>query len=209
MSENNCMGRRRFLSFIFPLVSVCFVLGSCSAPDITPVPTPAPEPESPGLQQWVADGVIYSEEYAGAEKYGDFEIRWRNDEQYIYIGIRVKTDGWVSVAFQPGTRMKDADMILGLVENNEPVIFDLFSTGDFGPHYSDEELGGTNDILEFDGSEDEEYTVIEFKRALNSGDAYDLDVLPGENKIIWAFGSSDDVTRKHFSRGYGQITIKS
>lgn len=202
----------------------CLVL---PIPQSEPTPEPAPKPEqasptpSNGLPtapnpaeteleptaRWLADGVIDVDEYLGEMAYGNFEIHWRSDEQNIYIGMKAKTSGWVSVAIQPGSRMKNADMVLGLVKNGETTVLDLFSTGDFGPHSPDDELGGTQNILEYGGSEDGEFTTIEFKRALNTGDEYDTAVLFGQNKIIWAYGLSDDITQKHSTRGYGEITL--
>jgi hypothetical protein len=172
-----------------------------------PTAPPPTEPEPEPTAKWLADGIIEVDEYLGEMAYGNFEIHWHSDEQYIYIGIRAKTNGWVSVALQPGSRMKDADMILGLVKNGETTVLDLFSKGDFGPHLPDDELGGANNILEFRGSEDDEITIIEFKRARNTGDDYDVAVSSGENKIIWAYSSSDDIMQKHTKRGYGEITI--
>ena len=84
----------------------------------------------------------------------------------------------------------------------------MFSTGDFGPHPPDTELGGTYDILDFGGGEEGGYTSIEFKRALNTGDKYDNALSRGVNKIIWSYGSEDDLKSKHINRGYGELTIQ-
>lgn len=194
---------------LISLMSLVF-LSSCqlpTSPEQEPTPAPALEPAPALIEEWNADGIIKVREYYGAENYDAFEIHWRSDEQNIYIAMKAKTSGWVSVAFQPGSRMKDADMVLGLVKNGETIIFDLFSTGDFGPHPPDDELGGTRNILEFGGSEDSEFTIIEFKRALDTGDKYDIPISSGQNKIIWAYGSSDNITQKHTKRGYGEITL--
>ena len=103
--------------------------------------------------------------------------------------------------------MKDADMIFGFVKDDIPVISDQFSTGNYGPHVPDTELGGTGDIIEFGGKEGDGYTTIEFKRALETIDSYDNELSKGINKIIWAYSSSDDLKQKHTSRGFGEINI--
>ncbi len=223
-----CANRNRIILFL-----VCvFLLGSsgliaCTRPvpappptpsptpppSTTPSPTPAPAP-TPGptstpplTEEWSADGIIKVREYHGSNNYGDYTIHWRSDEQYIYVGMTAKTDGWVAMALQPGSRMKDADMVFGFVSNGETAVFDLFSTGDFGPHPPDTELGGTNDILEFAGSEQTGFTTIEFKRKLISGDRYDNPLSKGTNKIIWSYGPVDDLSHKHTDRGYGVINL--
>lgn len=170
--------------------------------------TPTPMPTAPLVEEWSADGIIKVREYYDASPYGDYEIHWRSDEQYIYIGIGAKTNGWLAIAFQPGLRMKDADMVLGFVEDGEAIVYDLFSTGDFGPHLPDTELGGNHDILEFGGKEQGGYTIIEFKRALDTGDDYDNPLSEGVNKVIWAYGSQDELALKHIDRGYGEMNLQ-
>ena len=161
---------------------------------------PASEPAP-----WSADGVITDGEYTGVKSFGDYEIYWNGDEQYMYIGMRAKTSGWLALGIQPGTGMKDADMVMGVVSDGEATIYDLLCIGDYGPHSPDTELGGTNDILEFGGQEVDGYTVIEFKRLLDTGDQYDLPVYRGTNKIIWSYSLDEQSSKKHVSRGYGEI----
>ena len=98
-------------------------------------------------------------------------------------------------------------MVLGFVSDGETTVFDLFSTGDFGPHSLDTELGGTDDILEFGGSEDNGFTTIEFKRLLDTGDSFDLPLSTGTHQIIWSYGTTDTVSQKHAVRGYGEIQL--
>jgi len=146
-------------------------------------------------------------EYLGEMSYGNYEIRWLSDDQYIYIGIRAKTTGWVALGIKPTSAMKDADMIFGFVKDGAITVSDQFSTGTYGPHSPDTELGGTNDILEFDGKEEGGYTTIEFKRRLSTGDEYDNEFTKGTVKIIWAFGPDDEIAKKHAVRGDGEISI--
>jgi hypothetical protein len=121
--------------------------------------------------------------------------------------MKAKTSGWVAMALQPGSKMKDADMVFAFVEDGKTVIFDLFNTGRFGPHPLDSELGGSEDIAEFGGREENGFTTIEFKRKLNTGDKYDHPFANGINKIIWAWDSNDTFSLKHSKRGYGEIDI--
>jgi hypothetical protein len=164
----------------------------------SPSQTPAP---------WQADGVLGDDEYLGEMSYGDFEVRWTSDEQNVYFGIKARTEGWVSIGLKPSSGMKDADIILGMVSEGQAVIYDYFSTGEFGPHLPDTELGGSYDIIEFGGSETGGITTIEFSRALVTGDSYDHDLAEGTIQIIWAYGSADETDQRHTSRGSGEITL--
>ena len=121
--------------------------------------------------------------------------------------MRARASGFVAVGIQPGSRMKNADMVFGFVKDGEVSIFDMFSTGDFGPHPLDTELGGTDDIADFGGKEDGGFTTIEFKRRLITGDEYDNPLSAGKNKIIWSYGSTDSPTLRHSQRGYGELTL--
>jgi hypothetical protein len=175
--------------------------------DVTTPPAGTPSPTPPLTTEWVPDGAIGASEYSGEETYGNYELYWRSDAQHIFVGIKVKTDGWVAVGIQPGSRMKNADMIFGFVEDGQTTVLDLFSTGDFGPHPPDAQLGGTNDIIDFGGKEEGEYTIIEFSRALVTDDEYDNPLSSGANKIIWSYGSSDEFDRQHSTRGYGELDL--
>ena len=98
-------------------------------------------------------------------------------------------------------------MIFGFVKDGKVEVYDLYSTGNFGPHSLDTELGGTDDILNYNGKEEGGFTTIEFKRSLGTGDQYDIPIQKGVNKIIWAYGSNDSLMVKHSTRGYGEINL--
>jgi hypothetical protein len=70
------------------------------------------------------------------------------------------------------------------------------------------ERNGTFDILDYDGSETNTHTLIEFSRKLSTGDQND-NVIPntGSLDIIWSLGPSDTFTPRHDERGSGTITV--
>jgi hypothetical protein len=210
---------------VLVLVALVLVVGLVAAcppatgDPVTPPPAddppaddpPADDPPSddpPGVE-WEADGVITPGEYTGVQIYGNYEIHWASDEEYIYVGMRAKIGGWVSVGFDatPGAGMADVDMVLGVVNGDEVTVSDEFGTGPT-THRPDTELGGTDDILEFGGVEQGGWTTIEFKRALDTGDPYDAVLTGGTITIIWAYSSSKSLTAYHSAnRGYGEITL--
>ena len=157
---------------------------------------------------FIADGVISDEEYSGYLKADDFEIYWANDIEHIFIAMAAPAEGFIAIGIQPNKMMKDADIILGYVDDISVNIYDMYSTGNFGPHPPDVELGGNDDILDFAGSQNNGFTIIEFQRLLSTGDNYDNDIVMGPNKIIWAYGRSDSPDGSHSKRGYGEIEIK-
>ncbi|MDG6225218.1 MAG: hypothetical protein QCI82_06865 [Candidatus Thermoplasmatota archaeon] len=161
------------------------------------------------------DGVIGGSEYEykATAADGDLEIHWRIEGENIRMAIRGRTTGWISIGLEPTTLMKDADMIIGWVDGSGAAhILDCFSQGNYGPHPPDTEIGGTDDILEFGGSQSGGWTVIEFTRKLVTGDRYDKPIDPqGVLKLIWALGDEDDHTSQHAAaqarRGYLEIDL--
>jgi hypothetical protein len=208
------------------ILSLTIIAGcsSSSAPGLSTNPAPASSASVPGSISipaqtsssastqtapsdvpWLPDGVITPGEYSGFKNYGAYTVHWRSDAQFVYLGIAAKTNGWVSLALQPGSRMKDSDMLLGFVKDAKTEVLDLFCTDNLGSHPEDKELGGSHDVISFGGKEQDGLTIIEIKRLLNTGDKYDLSIQKGVNKIIWAYGSGDNPALKHADRGYGEI----
>jgi hypothetical protein len=201
------MAHLRFIWISIVLLGVMLLgFSSCSNQTATQNSTSMSVVSKP-VESWVADGIIKDGEYSATAQYDNFQIFWRSDDQYAYISLRARTAGFVAVGLQPGARMKNSDIIFGYFKEGNTTLYDMFSTGDFGPHVPDVELGGTNNILEYGGSEDSSFTTIEFKRTLTTGDKYDIDFVKGKNKIIWSYGSGDETSKKHNNTGYGEIDL--
>ncbi|MHA1206696.1 MAG: DOMON domain-containing protein [Candidatus Hodarchaeales archaeon] len=159
------------------------------------------------------DGVITSGEYSYTQilSDGDFILHWRTEGTTISFGIEGNTNGWVTIGINPSFMMLDADMYFGWVTSNgSVVVIDAYATGPTGPHPADIDLGGTNDVLAYNGSENEQTTIIEFSRLLVTTDsAYD-NSLPqtGSIKMIWAIGASDSFDAPHVKRGSLQWNLE-
>jgi hypothetical protein len=187
----------------------------------TPVPTaetpattgdPSPEPTgTAGAVPWTPDGVIAEGEYPLSHELGGgaCTLYWRNDGEEFQMAMAADVTGWVAIGFEPTSRMKDADIVFGWVEDGTPRIVDMYATGETGPHPPDGELGGTEDIFEFGGSETGGTTVIEFSRKMDTGDSYDKAFEPGQTvAVIWGIADSDVPSFRHnMGRGSGQITF--
>jgi hypothetical protein len=133
-----------------------------------------------------------------------------NDEDALCAAIVSETSGWVAVGLDPETRMQGANFVLGYVADGATVIQDMFGNRPAGPdsHPADEQLGGTDDILAFGGSEQDGLTTIEFCIPLDSGDEYDKPLVSGTSyPIILAFGAGDDPNSYHSARGYAEISL--
>ncbi len=170
--------------------------------DTTPEPSLAPV--------WIADGVISEGEYTDAADFGRIRLWWRHDGEFLYFAMEGDTQGWVSVGIEPTRAMKDADYFFGFVVNGEAKLWDAFGVGTTGPtHPPDEEIGGANHILEFAGVETGNMTRFELKRQLDTGDAYDKALAPGNTyNIIVAIGDKDDYNGYHSVVRSGQMALR-
>ncbi|MBN1390759.1 MAG: hypothetical protein JXA22_08980 [Candidatus Thermoplasmatota archaeon] len=166
-----------------------------------------PEPEPTGEM----DGMIAANEYDDSQTFGGgmFEVYWKIFNNSIDLGLRAQTTGWLSIGFEPSRYMKDADMLFGWVDGSGiPHVLDTFSTGDYGPHPPDTQLGGTSDVSSYNGTESGGWTTIELKRALSTGDTYDKDIpTEGSINIIWGTGSTDNYEDTHTDRGSGTLLL--
>lgn len=157
------------------------------------------------------DGTIAEGEYGGqlAADGENFIFYWQLSGESVYLAIRARTSGWVSIGFEPSQVMADADMIFGWVNpDGSAGALDCYSTGLFGPHPPDEDLGGGQHISAFAGSERDGITSFELVRPLAAGDEYDKPLAAeGQIKIIWASADSDDYEAPHNRRGSFTITL--
>jgi len=187
-------------------------------PPVVPVPsappamTPAPVAITPVLPasgpRAAIDGIIYAGEYAHNTSAAGFEIHWTNDAHTLRVGLISPGTGYLAIGFDPVNRMAGANYILGAVTAGGVVTRDDFGTGPVA-HTPDVMSGGTNDILEAEGSEASGKTYFEFVIPLDSGDALDKALAPGStyNVLIAYHLTSDDFGAWHSRRGAGTIHL--
>jgi len=202
-------------TLILLILLISVILSGCIQPRNDPQVS-----EHLATEKWTADGAVGVNEYARSMTLfgpttsgysgGNLEIYWKNDAEFLYMALKGNTSGWLSVGFEPEEWMKNADMIIGLVENGKAIVQDEFSTGNYGPHASDTQLGGSDDILEYGGKEKNGQTIIEFKRKMNTGDKFDKAFVSGQKvSIIWAIADADVDRQKHnVAKGEGVLELQ-
>ena len=177
-------------------------------------PVLAPARESAGIslpwlapvpEVWRPDGVIGPREYYASRVVadGNMEIHYSSDGRYLYVGLKARTTGWVSICIEAGAGMQNASIVYGYVEDGVVKVIDSFGTSRM-THAPDTELGGADDIIAFGGQEKDGITVIEFQRAVNTGDKYDMPLVAGVQSIIWAYGATD---RPEMHSAQGRIEV--
>lgn len=130
----------------------------------------------------------------------EISFKWKVEGENLQIILSAPTEGWIAVGFNPSKVMKDADYKLAYVQGGNTVMQDHFGTGLFG-HKIDTDIGGSSNFELISGRESGGMTTVEFTMPLNSGDEYDTILQEGDEvKVLLAYGSRDDLSRKHKKR---------
>ncbi|MCG9479837.1 MAG: hypothetical protein K9H14_06455 [Actinomycetia bacterium] len=157
------------------------------------------------IQDINIDGDISENEYRYSlnDSATGLTVYWSNDDSNVYLAIRYQEPGWVAVGFNPSFAMKDANIIMMAFQDRQAMVRDDYGTGNFS-HQQDEQLGGTNDIVEYAATSESFELVI----PLDSQDQYDQELQPGNSyKLILSTGSSYDFDTKHSKRSTATISL--
>ncbi|MFO7626653.1 MAG: DOMON domain-containing protein [Candidatus Fermentibacteraceae bacterium] len=160
------------------VITALLLIGSCG--------DPAGPSGAEGWNNYTTDDVV-------------FQWRVENDGATLHVKLSAPTTGWVAVGFDPSVMMKDANLVIGYVEDGTGYIRDDFGTG-ATTHEADTALGGTSDVTLIDSGETGNETEIDFSIPMSSGDQYDASLTQGETyTILLAYGPSggDDFTSAH------------
>lgn len=134
-------------------------------------------------------------------------VQWMVDETMLNVQVSAPTDGWIAVGFDPTNKMKDANIIIGFVKDGVVMLRDDYGIGQVR-HGADVDNGGTDNLSNVEGGETDGATTIRFTIPLDSGDALDKVLVPGQSyKMIAAQGSKDDFGTIHAKRGSVEIIL--
>ncbi len=194
-----------------PVTEARITPGPTPATPATPAPTAAltADPSSPTPTTPTVDGVINADEYPFSTKAENVEVYWYNDGESLTIALIAPTTGWVAIGLDPIAGMDGADFLFAAATAEGPRFMDAYGKRGGGlPHQPDTALGGMDSILAAAVSESNEVTRAEIQIALNSGDAYDKALRPGDRvRFIVAYGRADDFSTKHQAYGKGELTL--
>ena len=154
--------------------------------------------------------VSVSEGFNGVTGNGiPINLQWRVDGANLNIQVTAQTTGWVAVGFNPSSKMKDANILIGYISQGEAFLRDDYGIAPV-QHGPDTENGGTENYSNLSGSEKDGITQIRFTIPLDSGDDLDRALTPGKSyKVILALGpdDKDDFGMYHARRGSVEIEL--
>jgi hypothetical protein len=195
------------MSLLLLTLSGC--AGSKTGPQ-QPAPTAGPVNDPVVSSQpvpWNSDGIISENEYTVRQQIGEIQVFTRLEGDYACLAMRAQNTGYISLGIGPENGMMGADVIMCTFNGDQVVVTDAYSTGPTGPHPSDLAQGGTADFIDASGSMKDGWLTCELKRKLITGDSRDKNLVQGDNLVIWATGSSADITVRHKARGYGNMVL--
>lgn len=179
--------------------------GTQTAPSALPAEA---SPDS-AVPAWpVIDGVVDPSEYHHQLSLEGMSVHWSNHDGRLFMGLVSPGKGYVAVGLDPVDRKAGGNYIIGYVADGEAVVVDHAGTrGNL--HEADVDLGGTDDLIAFAGSEGGGGTTIEFVIPLDSGDPFDRPLTPGGTyTLLVAYQNTrDDLFTWHSRRGEGEIRL--
>lgn len=174
----------------------------------TTEPEVAVEEEPVLVTGYSIDGSIGATEYPHRTEVAGVEVFWANDATYLRVGLVAPGTGYVGIGFDPVRRMEGANFILGYVEDGKSYFRDDFGT-ESTAHMADVDRGGEENIVSSAGTEWADQTILEFIIPLDSGDAMDKPLVPGNSyTVLLAYHDlKDGFSARHGRRGTGEIQL--
>lgn len=135
------------------------------------------------------------------------QFHWRLDKDELRVKLRAPVAAWLSAGFNPSKGMKDANLIIGYLENGKAVITDQHGT-DPKKHMKDIDLGGEDNVREPSGSRTAGETVISFTLPVRPSDELDRPILP-DAVVLLAYGKSDEAAQQHLFWAKARVNLAS
>lgn len=132
----------------------------------------------------------YNSSYVLNPAPNDYTIYWTVENNQINIALVVNTQGWVGFGIAEPTSggMAGSDILTLYFADSGVLSYDDRYTFSETLPVVDQ---CNNWILNSGQQTSDGHSVFELTRALDTGDPQDRPIVPGENRIIWAFGSTN------------------
>ena len=140
----------------------------------------------------------------------DMVFAWTVDGDVLNVRLQGKTDSWVGIGFNPTSRMKDANIIIGFVKGGKVEVLDHYGTTEH-QHQMDSRIGGESNVSNVSGKEADGMTEISFSIPLQSNDPKDRPIWTDKpNTVLLAHGAGRDSFRtKHVRRMVLEVNLKT
>lgn len=119
-------------------------------------------------------------------------FEWRIDGDALEGRMSARTRGWVTIGFNRARTLDGTRLVMGYVDGGRTVVEEHIA--DPPDHRPKVELGGTSGVVWARGREEGGVTTIEFRLLLDTGDDFDVALVPGESYYTtFAWSHEDDL----------------
>ncbi|WP_299429077.1 DOMON domain-containing protein [uncultured Meiothermus sp.] len=148
------------------------------------------------------DGRISAGEYAQTRKHerSGLTISWSIVGDTIFIALQIESPGWMGIAMlaEREDRKRGADTYIFTMDGGRFTALDMIQVRRTDDPELDTAEGGRNSILQSAGTHAGQTWTVEFSRKLKTGDATDMEIVPGQRFILMiAIASKMDIKEEH------------
>uniref|UniRef100_A0A3Q1I9J3 DOMON domain-containing protein n=1 Tax=Anabas testudineus TaxID=64144 RepID=A0A3Q1I9J3_ANATE len=131
-------------------------------------------------------------------------LNWGFDslQGIITFKLAINTTGWVSIGLSPNGGMRGSDMVIGGFGPSGNYFADYYATGNSMPLLDTHQSYTLLSLSESEGQ-----TVMTFQRSIQTCDNQDLQITAQPIKLIYAYGTTDDITYHGARRGTKEVNL--
>ena len=150
------------------------------------------------MAQPVIDGAIADGEYANtvAHEESGAMLYWTIADDALHMGFTLPTDGWAGIGWllEQTNRKAGGEILIATMVDGAAEVHDMHQGAARGEPDMDTQNDFANAVAVHEGG----VWTVEFSRPLVTGDAMDVDVVPGASMVFMvAHGNTMDATRAH------------
>lgn len=148
--------------------------------------------------QPVIDGAIAEGEYANTVAHDESGsmLYWTIADDALHMGFTIPASGWAGIGWLPEmtNRKAGGEILIATVGDDGVAVLDMFQESARGEPEMDTQNDFENAVAVHEG----DVWTVEFSRPLATGDAMDVDVVPGTSMVFMiAHGNTMDPGRQH------------
>ncbi|KAM7367921.1 hypothetical protein PAMP_014186 [Pampus punctatissimus] len=131
-------------------------------------------------------------------------LKWGFDdlEGIITFKLEVNTTGWVGFGLSPNGGMAGSDIVIGGLGPNGQYFTDSHATGNSMPVVDKQQSYTLQSLTESDGQ-----TIMTFRRSLQTCDEQDFHITAKPIKLIYAYGTTDEIEYHRARRGTKEVNL--
>ncbi|GAA6234297.1 DBH-like monooxygenase protein 2 homolog [Lates japonicus] len=131
-------------------------------------------------------------------------LKWGfdNPQGTIILKVLINTTGWIGFGFSPNGGMAGADIIMGGLGPSGIYFADYYATGNSKPVEDTKQSYTLQSMIESEGQ-----TIMTVQRSIQACDNQDFDITAQPIKLIYAYGTTDEISYHSSRRGTMEVNL--